>query len=285
VNWETEVTVGVGASESLYAIMQSFVNPGDEVVLISPAFDIYRCVLCHTWPWFVCVCVCVFVSHAHRPVGDCRASCAPRRALQRSSGLGWRQVRVCAAALEAHGCRPHRAGYVLHLVCVSAPCCHRMRSAHSLPLTAEWTLDMAELRAAFTPATRAIIINTPQNPTGKMFSRDELESIRAILADYPRVLAISDEVYEHITYDDREHVRLASLPGMWDRCLTVSSSGKTFSITGWKVGYVCLPARACAFPFARAAVCTHTSICADLHCYVLRPCDTTRAVGLWATPT
>ncbi|MFN7210713.1 MAG: aminotransferase class I/II-fold pyridoxal phosphate-dependent enzyme, partial [Aggregatilineales bacterium] len=100
----------------------------------------------------------------------------------------------------------------------------------------DWTFDPDELAAAFTPRTKAIIINTPHNPTGKCYSRRELEIIAELCLRHD-VLAITDEVYEHITYDGAQHVRLATLAGMAERTLTISSLGKTFSATGWKVGW------------------------------------------------
>src|SRR5258706_3850120 len=99
-----------------------------------------------------------------------------------------------------------------------------------------WTFDPDELAQAFNSRTRAIMINTPHNPTGKAFSRDELPVI-ADLCQKHEVIAITDEVYEHILYDDASHTRMATLPGMGERTLTVSSLGKTFSVTGWKVGW------------------------------------------------
>lgn len=99
-----------------------------------------------------------------------------------------------------------------------------------------WTFDPDELAAAFTPRTKAIIINTPHNPTGKCYSRHELEIIAELCLRHD-VIAITDEVYEHITYDQTRHVRLATLDGMAARTLTISSLGKTFSATGWKVGW------------------------------------------------
>jgi len=99
-----------------------------------------------------------------------------------------------------------------------------------------WTFDPDELAQAFNSRTRAIMINTPHNPTGKVFSRDELRVI-ADLCQKHEVIAITDEVYEHILYDDASHTRMATLPGMGERTLTVSSLGKTFSVTGWKVGW------------------------------------------------
>lgn len=101
-----------------------------------------------------------------------------------------------------------------------------------------WELDLSRLEQAITPRTKLLLINTPHNPTGKVFTRAELQEIAHILERHPHVTAVTDEVYEKLVYDGKEHVRLASLPGMWDRTLTVSSCGKTFSATGWKVGWV-----------------------------------------------
>ncbi|KAJ1413431.1 pyridoxal phosphate-dependent transferase [Ochromonadaceae sp. CCMP2298] len=102
----------------------------------------------------------------------------------------------------------------------------------------KWELDMNKLEAAVTPKTKLMLINTPHNPTGKVFTLEELQAIAHILERHPHVTAVMDEVYEKLVFDGREHIRLASLPGMWERCLTVSSCGKTFSATGWKVGWV-----------------------------------------------
>jgi len=104
-----------------------------------------------------------------------------------------------------------------------------------------WSFDSGELAQAFNSRTRAIMINSPHNPTGKVFSRDELRAI-AELCQMHDVIAITDEVYEHILYDDASHTRMATLPGMGERTLTVSSLGKTFSVTGWKVGWAIGPA-------------------------------------------
>jgi len=105
----------------------------------------------------------------------------------------------------------------------------------------DWTFDPDELAKAFNPRTRAIIVNTPHNPTGKVYSRVELQTIAALCEKHD-VIAITDEVYEHILYDDAIHTRLATLPGMQNRTLTVSSLGKTFSVTGWKIGWAIGPA-------------------------------------------
>ncbi|HEU4344554.1 MAG TPA: aminotransferase class I/II-fold pyridoxal phosphate-dependent enzyme [Candidatus Binatia bacterium] len=103
-----------------------------------------------------------------------------------------------------------------------------------------WSFDPDELARAFNRRTRAIIVNTPQNPNGKVYSRDEL-TIIAFLCEKRNVIAITDEVYEHILYDGVTHTRLATLPGMAERTLTVSSLGKTFSVTGWKIGWAIGP--------------------------------------------
>jgi kynurenine--oxoglutarate transaminase/cysteine-S-conjugate beta-lyase/glutamine--phenylpyruvate transaminase len=174
VDWETEVTVGVGASETLFATMQSLVDPGDEVVLISPAFDIYA---------------------AQVAMAGGVARYVPLRLVEPSGG--------------------------------GDPA---------------WKLDMAELRAAFTSRTRVLLLNSPHNPTGKVFSRAELGDIAAVLADFPAVVAVSDEVYEHLVYDGAEFTRIATLPDMADRTISISSSGKTFSCTGWKIGWAVGPA-------------------------------------------
>ncbi len=102
--------------------------------------------------------------------------------------------------------------------------------------------DEAQLRAAFTPRTKAIFVSTPHNPTGKVFTREEL-SLIAGLCEQHNVVAISDEVYEDLWFEPSlPHVHFATLPGMWDRTITLSSLGKTFSLTGWKVGWSVAPA-------------------------------------------
>lgn len=105
-----------------------------------------------------------------------------------------------------------------------------------------WTFDRAELAAAFNPRTRAIILNTPNNPTGKVFTRAELEFIRDLCVQWD-VLAITDEIYEHIIYDGRPHIPMATLEGMAERTITVSGISKTFSVTGWRVGWALSPER------------------------------------------
>jgi N-succinyldiaminopimelate aminotransferase len=101
----------------------------------------------------------------------------------------------------------------------------------------DWTFDAAELRAAFTEKTRALILNTPHNPTGRVFTRQELGMIAELCIEHD-VAVISDEVYEHLLYDDAAHIPIATLPGMFERTLTISSAGKLFSATGWKIGWM-----------------------------------------------
>lgn len=100
-----------------------------------------------------------------------------------------------------------------------------------------WRLDAGELEAAFSARTSVLVLNSPMNPTGKVFSREELGLIASMLERYD-ARAVCDEVYEHLVFDDAEHVPLMSLPGMRGRCARIGSAGKTFSFTGWKVGYV-----------------------------------------------
>jgi len=104
-----------------------------------------------------------------------------------------------------------------------------------------WELPRAELAAAFGPRTKAILLNTPMNPCGKVFTAAELAFIADLLVKHD-AYAVCDEVYEHLTYDGWRHIPLMTLPGLRERCLRISSAGKTFSLTGWKVGYVTAPA-------------------------------------------
>jgi aspartate/methionine/tyrosine aminotransferase len=104
----------------------------------------------------------------------------------------------------------------------------------------EWTFDERELRAAFHHQTKAIILNTPNNPTGKVFARDELELIRDLCVEF-NVLAITDEIYEHILYDGTQHISIASLEGMTERTVTINGLSKSYSVTGWRVGWAVGP--------------------------------------------
>ncbi|XP_056102225.1 kynurenine--oxoglutarate transaminase 3 isoform X1 [Rhinichthys klamathensis goyatoka] len=102
--------------------------------------------------------------------------------------------------------------------------------------SADWVLDQEELASKFNSKTKAIIINTPNNPIGKIFSRSELQAIADLCIKHD-TLCFSDEVYEWLIYKGHEHVKIATLPGMWDRTITIGSAGKTFSVTGWKLGW------------------------------------------------
>jgi aminotransferase len=104
----------------------------------------------------------------------------------------------------------------------------------------DWSFDPEELRRAFTPRTKAIILNSPNNPTGKVFTREELEFIAGLCQEFD-ALAITDEIYEHILYDGAVHIPICSLPGMRERSILVNSMSKTYSVTGWRVGWVLAP--------------------------------------------
>jgi N-succinyldiaminopimelate aminotransferase len=158
------VQITFGATEAIAAALLSLLEPGDEVVLIDPAYDSYA---------------------------------------------------ACVAF----------AGGVRRTVTLRPP---------------DWALDGDELRAAIGPRTRALLLNSPHNPSGKVFSRDELELVAQVCRE-ARLIAITDEVYEHLVFDG-EHVPLATLDGMSERTLTISSLGKTFSCTGWKIGWATGPA-------------------------------------------
>jgi len=104
----------------------------------------------------------------------------------------------------------------------------------------DWIVDFDELRRAISPRTKIIIVNTPHNPVGKVFTREELEKIAALAEEF-NLLVMADEVYDCLVFDDREHVRIATLPGMWERTVTVGSARKAFAATGWRVGWLIGP--------------------------------------------
>lgn len=105
----------------------------------------------------------------------------------------------------------------------------------------DFALDEASLRAAFSARTRMVVLNTPHNPTGKVFTRAELETVAALAIEHDAIV-VADEVYEHLLYDGANHVPIATLPGMAERTVTIGSAGKTFATTGWKIGWVTGPA-------------------------------------------
>ena len=100
----------------------------------------------------------------------------------------------------------------------------------------DWKLDPAELKQVFNSNTKAIIFNNPNNPLGKVFNREEIQEICDLCQEHD-VLMISDDVYEHMVFEDHKMIRVAEFPGMWDRTVTIGSAGKTFSVTGWKLGW------------------------------------------------
>ena len=164
VDPDTEVTATAGATEGLAAALLGLIEPGDEVVLLDPSYDLYPAVIA-------------------------------------------------------------RAGGV---------------PVHVPLVRPDFALPRAALAAAFGPRTRAIVVNNPQNPCGKVFTDDELAFVAELCRAHDAV-AIGDEVYEHITYDGRRHRSLLAVPGLAGRAAVVSSTAKTFSMTGWKVGWVCAP--------------------------------------------
>lgn len=122
----------------------------------------------------------------------------------------------------------------------------QMAGGHCIEIPLEpphWRFDPDRLRAAFGPKTRGIVINTPHNPTGTVFSREELSLIRDLCVAHDAI-AVADEVYENLVYDGAEHVSIVGLEGMRERTVTISSSGKSFSMTGWKIGWVVAPPEA-----------------------------------------
>lgn len=121
-----------------------------------------------------------------------------------------------------------------------------------------YELDLDRLRRAFSDETKAMLFNTPHNPTGRVFNQAELDGVARLCQEFDVVL-ITDEIYDHIIYDDRPHVPPATLDGMYERTITIGGLGKTFAVTGWRLGYACAPE-----PFATALRTVHdfTTICA-----------------------
>ncbi|KAH9938548.1 PLP-dependent transferase [Fomitopsis serialis] len=142
------------------------------------------------------------------------------------------------------------------------------------PTSNDWVIDFDELARSITPRTKMIIVNTPHNPVGKVFTREELEKIAA-LAEQHNLIVMSDEVegvqYDFLVFDNKEHVRIATLPGMWDRTVTVGSAGKLFSATGWRVGWLIGPP---SIIRPTLAACTRIVFCSN------SPLQEATAVGL-----
>jgi N-succinyldiaminopimelate aminotransferase len=137
----------------------------------------------------------------------------------------------------------------------------QMAGAARRPVTLrapDFRLPIGELRAAVSPRTTAILLNSPHNPTGTVLRREELEVIAAVAIEHDLVV-ISDEVYEHLTFDGIPHIPIATLPGMAERTLTISSGGKTFSFTGWKIGWATGPAELVRAMIGAKQFLTYTS--------------------------
>ena len=176
----TEIATAVGCTNALFCALQGMIGPGDEVILLEPAFDVYiaQTKMANGVPVFI-----------------------PLRTKEGDGGSSK------ATANE------------------------------------KFVLDFEELENAITDKTKVLLLNTPHNPTGKMFNMEEMEKIAAIIKRHPHVTVIADEVYEHIVFEPETspHISFASLPGMYEHTLTLSSSGKTFSATGWKIGWAVGP--------------------------------------------
>ena len=125
--------------------------------------------------------------------------------------------------------------------------CIALSGAQMVPITlrpqdsGRYEFDADELRKSITPKTRMILVNSPHNPTGSVFTLEELQIIAAVAIDND-LIVISDEVYEHLIFDNKKHIPIATLPGMFERTITISSGGKSFNTTGWKIGWACAPA-------------------------------------------
>lgn len=145
---------------------------------------------------------------------------------------------LCETGDEVIAFEPYYDSYAASIALAGAV----LRPVTLRPAGGRFTFDPAELRAAVGPRTRMILVNSPHNPTGTVFTRAELDEI-ALLCREHDLIAVTDEVYEHLTFDGVEHIPLATLPGMRDRTVMISSAGKSFSVTGWKTGWICAPPR------------------------------------------
>ncbi|MEU7897845.1 pyridoxal phosphate-dependent aminotransferase [Nonomuraea sp. NPDC049152] len=143
---------------------------------------------------------------------------------------------LCEPGDEVIAFEPYYDSYAASIALAGA----RLVAVTLRPVQGRFTFDPDELRAAVTPRTRAILVNSPHNPTGTVFTAEELGLI-AELCQERDLVAITDEVYEHLTFDGVEHIPMATLPGMRERTVMIASAGKTFSVTGWKTGWVCAP--------------------------------------------
>lgn len=166
LDWQTDVVVATGASEALAATTMALLEPGDEVLILEPFFDLYPPIIA-------------------------------------------------------------------------------MAGATPVPVAPDPTtyrVDAGAIRGAVTPRTRMIIINSPNNPTGQVWARPELDAVAAVAREHD-LLVLADEAYEHLWFDGHPHIPIATLPGMFERTVTIGSGGKCFSLTGWKVGWATGPQR------------------------------------------
>ncbi|MFI6708178.1 pyridoxal phosphate-dependent aminotransferase [Nonomuraea sp. NPDC050478] len=144
---------------------------------------------------------------------------------------------LCEPGDEVIAFEPYYDSYAASIALAQA----RLVGVTLRPDGGRFAFDPGELRAAITPRTRVILVNSPHNPTGTVFTREELTLVAELCREHD-LIAVTDEVYEHLTFDGVEHVPLATLPGMRERTVMISSAGKTFSVTGWKTGWICAPA-------------------------------------------
>jgi bifunctional aspartate aminotransferase and glutamate/aspartate-prephenate aminotransferase len=144
---------------------------------------------------------------------------------------------------------------------------------------ASFCMSPGQLRAAMTPKTRVIILNTPSNPSGAVLSGEQLAALADVVRGHPRALVISDEIYELIIYPPAKHVSFASLPGMWERTLTVNGMSKAFSMTGWRMGYLAAPQH-----FAKAAAIIQSQSTSGA-CSISQVCPPTSSAGTSALGT
>lgn len=172
-----QVLITVGAYEGLFASIMGFVNPGDEVILIDPAFDAYA------------------------PIVEMAQGKSVYVPLRNTKPLG---------------------------------------DSTSQLNSADFKLDMKEFESKITNKTKMLVLNTPNNPLGKIFSLEELQSIAELCIKH-NILVLADEVYEQMYYAPEQHLSICQLPGMWNRTITVGSAGKSFSVTGWKIGWALGP--------------------------------------------
>eukprot|EP01147_Barroeca_monosierra_P010513 gene10513-2641_t len=177
------ICISTGATQGLMLFFQTFVNPGDEVIVIEPFYDSY----------------------------------IP-------------QIEMCGGKAVTVPLRPP----------VQSKRNSTDITVQEKSSSADWKLSLDELEAAISPQTKAMVLNTPHNPSGKVFTREELDGICKFIQKHD-LLLLSDEVYEKILYDENEHVHVGSLPDMWNRTVSLGSVGKAFNTTGWKLGWAIGP--------------------------------------------